>query len=452
MAATDRTLPAQKLTDKYVRNLKPLSGVRLVVPDASLKGFAFRLTEREDRSFTYRFGGEQRRAVWRYVPDDPVLSLAAARDGAGEIVQAIAKGTDPKTLRAAPKTPAADDRTFSAALGKYFTDPLVVFDRKTGERRATMSERKKMIERDVSPALGRRPMAEITKRDCRDILEAVHGRACKLAEKRERLRAKVARREPDPDRWAKAGATSNRLRAYLHHFFAWAIRKDYIKENPVSGIERLAPEISRDRVLTDGEIRSVWKACDELNHPQAEAVKFLLLSGQRLGQVQEMRWPEIESEPGKIGTEWALRRGRTKNKEAQLLPLVEDMRTLLGARPRIEGCEWVFTVSGKNPPGSFDPIKKKIDELSGVADWILHDCRRTLASGMAKLRIAPHVIEAVLNHKTGVISGVAAIYNRYLYLDEQRHALEAWCAYVRRVLDPPADNVEELAARAGAAA
>jgi integrase len=88
--------------------------------------------------------------------------------------------------------------------------------------------------------------------------------------------------------------------------------------------------------------------------------------------------------------------------------------------------EYVFTTTGTTSISGFSKAKIRSDRLSGVTDWRIHDLRRTFASGMARIGVAPHVVEKVLNHANGQISGVAAIYNRHGYTDEKRGALEAW--------------------------
>ena len=96
--------------------------------------------------------------------------------------------------------------------------------------------------------------------------------------------------------------------------------------------------------------------------------------------------------------------------------------------------DFVFSVSGTKPFQSFSAAKRELDKLSGVSDWRLHDLRRTCVSGMARLGVAPHVADKVLNHQTGTISGVAAVYQRHDFLSERREALDRWGAHVAGLL------------------
>jgi integrase len=432
-----RTLPACKLTDLYCKNLKPDLNARLVIVDSSLRGFALRVTQFGARSFSYRyrFRGKQVRVTWPYRK----FSLSEAREEAGKIIQAIAKGIDPRTLAAAP---AGAERTLTSVAEKYFTNL-----RARGRRSA--DERQAMIKRDVLPTLGTRQISAITRRDLRDNLEAVYARACTRAEKRERDRAKIEKRPPDSLKWTAAGITANRLQAYLHALFRWAVRKDYLTENPCAGIEPLAPENKhgRDRVLSDREIKAIWDTCTVMQHPQADVVKLLLLTGQRLTEVSAMHWSEVLLASEEISDEWLISGDRTKNKRPHIVPIIDAMRSIIADRPRIEECSYVFTSRGERPVSGFAKIKIKIDRMSGITGWRLHDLRRTVASGMAQLRVPPHVVEAVLNHATGIVSGIAAVYNRYDYLDEKRHALEAWAEHVRRAVNPPHNNAREVHTR-----
>ena len=96
--------------------------------------------------------------------------------------------------------------------------------------------------------------------------------------------------------------------------------------------------------------------------------------------------------------------------------------------------ELVFSRSGNIPFQDFSVAKREIDLLSGVTEWRLHDLRRTCVSGMARLGIAPHVADKILNHQGGAISGVAAVYQRHDFLAERREALERWAAHVREII------------------
>jgi integrase len=95
-------------------------------------------------------------------------------------------------------------------------------------------------------------------------------------------------------------------------------------------------------------------------------------------------------------------------------------------------------------------LAAKRDELGAdcepIPHWTLHDLRRTAATGMAQLNIAPHVVDKVLNHVSGTIRGVAAVYNRFEYMEERRAALEAWGRHVGNLISPVPGKVVALRA------
>jgi hypothetical protein len=93
-----------------------------------------------------------------------------------------------------------------------------------------------------------------------------------------------------------------------------------------------------------------------------------------------------------------------------------------------------FPQKGDRPFQNFSPSKRLLDQLSGVTNWRLHDLRRTCVSGMARLRVPPHVADKVLNHQSGTISGVAAVYQRHEFLAERQEALERWGSHVMSLL------------------
>jgi integrase len=144
---------------------------------------------------------------------------------------------------------------------------------------------------------------------------------------------------------------------------------------------------------------------------------------------------------------WRLPKERSKNKQAHIVPLSEAAIDILAAVPRIQSQgRFVFTLTGEKPVTGFPGAKRKLDAaMPDMPHWTIHDLRRTCASGMGRLGVAPHVIEACLNHRSGVISGIAATYNRHSYLSEQRGGLDAWARHVEGIVSGnPAGNVVEL--------
>jgi integrase len=227
----------------------------------------------------------------------------------------------------------------------------------------------------------------------------------------------------------------------LSKMFAWLIRDRRVTANPCASVAR--PEIpgSRDRVLTNSEIGDFWKAADSIDNPFATVLKLLLLTGCRLREVAEMRRDELSEDGGT----WNLPGARTKNKKPHGVPLPPLARDILASVKRIEGCPYVFSTTGKSPVQGWSKIKDRVDAaMKPASPWVLHDLRRTAATGMAELGIAPHIVEAVLNHVSGARAGVAGTYNRAAYAPEKKAALERWGDHVDALVSGRKANVVTL--------
>jgi integrase len=199
-----------------------------------------------------------------------------------------------------------------------------------------------------------------------------------------------------------------------------------IEANPIAGQKMPSRESSRDRVLSDEEIKRLIRAAQADGYPFGAIYFVLLLTGQRRGEVSAMRWSELDLQRRL----WTIPAARSKNGHAHEVPLSSPVVEILQQVPRFLHSDYVFTTNGRSPVSGFGRAKDRYEHALGSKDWRVHDLRRTSASGMARLGVAPHVIEKVLNHRTGVISGVAAVYNRYGYAEEKRDALERWAQWV----------------------
>ena len=158
-------------------------------------------------------------------------------------------------------------------------------------------------------------------------------------------------------------------------------------------------------------------------------IEILILTGQRREEVARMTWDELHLER-RI---WSLPASRTKNGKEHVVHLSPESLSVLGRLERREA--FVFCV-GKRPFQDFSRHKKELDAICGVSNWRLHDLRRTCVSGMAALGIAPHVADKILNHQSGTISGVAAVYQRHEFMAERKEALMLWGSHVRSILGP----------------
>jgi integrase len=240
---------------------------------------------------------------------------------------------------------------------------------------------------------------------------------------------------------AKLGASSGPVAANgvlkdLAALFAWAMREGLADMNPAAGANRF-PQIARSRVLSDDELRAIWQATGNGGR-HATIVRLLALTGCRREEIGGLSWSEIDLDKAVI----SLPSERTKNAMPFDVPLSPAAVDILRAWPRGED----GAVFAKYATWSTD--KTLLDQRSGVTGWVLHDIRRSVATGMADIGVQPHVIEAVLNHQSGAKRGVAGIYNRSTYANEKRQAVDRWADHLLALVEGRESKVVALAGRA----
>lgn len=231
----------------------------------------------------------------------------------------------------------------------------------------------------------------------------------------------------------------NRALAHLKHLMGWCVERSLIEVSPIAGMKPRAKEQPRNRVLNDEELAALWTACDAEGYPFGDCMKLLALSGQRRAEVAEMRWSELDLEKRL----WTLPAERAKNGRQHTVPITDAMFDVLRRAPPFLGSDYVFTTKGITPISGFGRLKERLDHAlpEGTEPWHIHDLRRTMSTNMAQIGIPQAVTEALLNHKTGVVSGVAAIYNVYSYADEKREALSAWSKHVMNLVRSKNDAI-----------
>jgi integrase len=393
------------LTALGIANLKPKDRP-YEVPDGH--GLFLTVRPNDSRSFNlrYRCAGKPRNLTI----GPAAIGLAKAREMAREALVEIARGNDPAAAKSARK---ATERAATVAPADLIEKVVEGFielyaKRETRDWRETL----RLLDRNVVAAWRGRRLSEVTKGDVHTLLDAL------------------------VDRGAPIGA--NRVFAQLRKMCAWAKSRGIIEQSPCEGIGKPSSEKgrARERVLDDRELALVWRAADATGHPFGPMVKLLALTGQRRAEVAEMEWREVDEQKAL----WTIPAARSKNRRTHAVPLAPAALAIIKELPRIASKEtkapvFCFTTTGESPVSGFSRAKICLDKAianheAELAPWTLHDIRRSVASGMAGLGIAPHVVEAVLNHKSGTVSGVAAVYNRYHYDDEKRAALETWAAHL----------------------
>jgi integrase len=396
-------ISTEKLTDHRVRHVTTAAdGARVELWDSLLPGLGLRISASatgEGGTKTwfvrYRFGANQRRMK---IGSYPTIGLAEAREVARHLLIEVGKGTDPAAEKRASATRARID-TFG-----HVADQFV--QRYAKQHNRSWKETERILNRYVVPEWGARAVRDITRRDVLDLLDGMVDRG--------------------------APVMAKQTHSTVRKLFYWAVDRGVIETSPCMRVPVPARANERDRVLSDDELRAVWLACEPLRWPFGPLVRMLILTGQRRDEVATMRWPDLDLSIGL----WTIPREFTKSNRVHEVPLAAAALDVIGSVPRIDEI-LVFTTNSRVPVAGFSNAKRRLDDLSGVRDWHLHDLRRTAASGMARLGIPPHVIEKLLNHKTGTISGVAAIYNRHGYAEEKRGALERWADEVTHIALAP---------------
>jgi integrase len=408
-------MASKTLTQLAVERFKPPSAGREIHWDGLLPGFGLRISASGHRSWIamFRVAGESKPTMQTLGTFAQIPKVDNARQRAREAILAARSGINPVEVRRAEET------TVGTVIDRY----LEYVDRNLSTTWA--HETRRILERDVRVRWGKRPAREIARQDVNDLIDA-----------------KAARRaRPRKGRTDGAGVQSNRVLSVLSAMFGWAAAQDLVEANPTAGVRRRVKEEPRDRVLDDAEIIRFWAACDGLGLPFGPLFKLLLLTAQRRDEVGGMKWSELDLEK----REWHIPAARSKNGKASTVHLSDLAVEIVERLPQIGDSDFVFTVTEKTPASGYSYAKTRIDALMGpMPEWTLHDLRRTATTGMARLGIAPHVVDKILNHTAGTIKGVARIYNRFQYEGERAAALETWGRFVESLVRPTPSNVVQL--------
>lgn len=225
-------------------------------------------------------------------------------------------------------------------------------------------------------------------------------------------------------------SAANYAFSVMRAMFNWAIGRGILEKSPCTGLSKPAPVNSRSRVLSDHELREIIFAARRTSRPYGAIVELLALLGQRRSEVSEMTWQEVDLDK-KV---WTIPAERAKNSRSHFVHLAPRALEIIEAQPRTSGL--VFPTRSGQPFMEFSNMKSKLDIESGIKDWVLHDLRRTAVSGMASLGVAPHVADKVLNHQSGTISGVAAVYQRHEFLAERQAAMTLWDQHIASLFRP----------------
>ena len=382
-------MPKKTLTAASVERLKAPKSGQVEYFDAGYPGLSLRISYggRKAWSMFYQLNGKlNRMSLGIY----PAMTLAEAREAWREARKDVARRIDPARRSLAPPA------TAFAAVAQEWLQRDQANNKSIGTVR-------RIVERELIPAWGNRPIAEIGRRDVRDLIDGIADRGAVIM--------------------------ARRTHGHLHRLFVWAVGRDIIASNPAADLPKPGSETRRDRVLSDDELAAVWKGAASLGVPFGPAHRMLILTGARREEIGRLRWSEIDGDTIKLKGE------RTKNGEPHDIPLSAPARALLDSLPRFAGSDFVFSVDGSKHITAWSSAKEKLDCLVKIEPWRVHDLRRTVATGMQKIGVNLQTIETILGHTAGSRGGIVGVYQRHSFADEKRAALEAWGAHVIALIE-----------------
>lgn len=381
----------QKLTTKFIENIKENARKRQDFRDGLMPGLVLRVSTTGTKTFCLhkRINGKMRRlTIGRF----GILSLSDARERVRQVLCEVDAGRFEERTGIEVEV----RKTLGEIIPEYIDKHAKVHNRDWKNKASLLGKFTDLHDKHID----RIKRADVVK-------------ACDTIHK-------------------TAPVSANRALAHLKHLMNWCVDRGMMDASPITGMKPLTKETSRERVLTHDELRLLWAACDAEGYPFGDCMKLLILSGQRRAEVAEMRWSELDMEKRL----WTLPSSRAKNGKQHTVPITDDMLTVLRRVPRYLTSDFVFTTTGKTPISGFGRVKSRLDKAlpKGTPPWVIHDLRRTLSTNLAMLGVPQPVTEALLNHKSGLVSGVAAIYNVYSYGDEKREALYAWSRQLAKVI------------------
>jgi integrase len=361
---------------------------------ANVPGFGIRVSAAGHRVWFLMYREPNGRQVRHKVGTHPPMDLHAARKTARAVLLGVqVNDADSTAAKRARRSAGSFDKLADRFIENY-----------AKPHKRSWREDARQIRSMCLPRWKGRTAADITRADVRDLLGAV---------------AK-----------SRGGITANRLRALLSKLFRWAVSKDYIPANPASDLPRLAKEVSRARVLSDDEIRTLWKRLDDATAGDALPagvalwLRLRLLTGQRGGPVARMKWVDVDFER-KV---WEIPAADMKSANEHVVPLSPQVITLLKERRKTIADGATYVLEGERSRRQ----RLGVTGAIGMEDFKPDDLRRTAATGMARAGVQRFIVARVLGHADRSVTGV---HDRHEYLTEKRWALDTWARRLAAILE-----------------
>jgi integrase len=439
---------ARGLTTIGVANAMP-KATRREIPDPGCAGLHLVVQPSGNKSWAvrYRIQGKPKKLTLGPVATNVssndvsingrVLTLAAARKLATAALHEVQSGVDPARKKQIEKQRLRTQRVEAerdtvAAIAARFLERHA----KTKTRERSWREYRRILEFDILPRWGERPISEIASRDVHALLDDIVDRGAPIV--------------------------ANRTLAVLRKMCAWAIERGALVHSPCAGVKPPSRAVSRDRVLSTDELRLVLRACDEMGWPFGPLIKLLIATAQRRDGVGSMTWAELDLD----ARTWLIPASRMKGNVAHEVPLSDYTAGLLRTIKRLKDCPFVFSTTGKTAVDGYSRAKERLnsriieliradverrggdpESVEPLPHWTFHDLRRTAASHMARLGIALPVIEKILAHTSGSFGGIVGVYQRYEFVAEKSAAVDAWGKWLTALTaDAPANVVALRAA------
>jgi len=403
------------LTEKLLRSLLAKGPPQSPIWDRLLPGLEARTGKRAiSCSIVGRPRGSTTRQPIRLLAGHfPMMSVGEIRARGRTLLRQLQDGIDPRALKRERQQAEAAERVrqFSTVAEQFIQHMARADTARAIELR---------IRRELIARWGERPITKITRADVANMVIEIVARGHREA--------------------------ARQTFTYARRLFRWGVARgllegaptDYLNAKDLIGVKK-----PRQRLLTEHELRLIWRAAAQAAYPDGPYIQLLLLLGVRRSELGQAVWSEFDLDQAL----WVIPAGRMKADEAQAVPLPPRAVEILRSLPRFTS-GYVFSARGTRPLNDYGAVKRRFDRriaaLNGgqpIERWTPHDCRRVFRTGLSTLGVAPHVAELCLAHRQ---PGLARIYDLHRFEAEKRHALNAWAAHLLSIVEPVPGRVVQL--------